>query len=367
MTTSSTTGVTSVDLRTPGQLLAALPHLVGFLPVDSLVAVVHNGASANRVGCVLRADLPPPGAELELAHRLRTPLLAGEPAGVTVVVVGGTGARQEAGPPYAEFVDLVTSMLGELGIPLVHALWVPKIHTGQRWRCYDEPDCGGRLPDPASSVLAAVSAHAGLVTYASREAMEEQLAPDDDVVLARRAALLDAAVDAFATTPGSRGTSAGKAFAVVRTALVRAARGELGFSDQEIAELALALTVTEVRDACLALALPPGGARATTAERLWLVLVRATPEPERAEAASLLAYSAYVRGDGPLAGMAITKALDAHPGHVLAGLLSQALGHSMPPDRLAKLGGTCDAAPLWGPDDDGAPPPTRGSPACGPG
>ncbi|RBM20324.1 DUF4192 domain-containing protein [Prauserella sp. PE36] len=366
MTTSSTTGTTTVDLRAPGQLLAALPHLIGFRPADSILAVVHSGSAANRVGCVLRADLPEPGCETDLALQLEQPLLAGEPGGVTIAVVGGDPPEQGTGPPYATLVDTLTAVLGERGIPLVHALWVPEIREGAEWRCYDQPGCGGRLPDPASSVMAAVSAHAGLVTFGSREEMAEQLAPDDEPALARRAALLDVAVDLLGVTAEPGPELLGRAFAAVRAALARAARGELTFSDQEIAELAIALELADVRDACLATALPPGGPHAATAERLWLALVRATPKPERAQVASLLAYSAYVRGDGPLAGMAVERALEAHREHVLAGLLGQALAHAMPPAKLARLGGTCDASPLWGPED-GEEPPTRGSPPCGPG
>ena len=76
------------------------------------------------------------------------------------------------------------------------------------------------------------------------------------------------------------------------------------------------------------------GAGAAAAERLWLALVRATPAPERAEPAALLALTAYLRGDGALAGVALDAALNACPHHSLSGLLRAALDGGLPPELL---------------------------------
>ena len=48
-------------LREPGELVAAVPHLLGFVPTDSLVlAAVHDDDGRPRLGAVVRVDLPPP-------------------------------------------------------------------------------------------------------------------------------------------------------------------------------------------------------------------------------------------------------------------------------------------------------------------
>ncbi|MEU6646799.1 DUF4192 domain-containing protein [Saccharomonospora sp. NPDC046836] len=367
MTTSPTTGATTVDLRAPGQLLAATPHLLGFHPSDSVLVITHTGQAGNQIGHLLRADLPAPGDEFDLALLMRMPVAAQEPSGVTLAVVGGAGA-QATGPPHRELMDAMADVLAEVDIPVLHSLWTPEICSGARWQCYDDSSCTGRLPDPRSSVLAAMTAHAGLITYSSRDAMERVLAPADEAALVRRVALLDLAADNTAGEPPASACELEQAYAVVSAALVRADGGDLAFTDREVVDLALALVSAEVRDACLATALPPGSRRAQAAERLWLALVRATPAPERAQVASLLAYSAYVRGEGPLAGMAVANALEADPGHVLAGLLSQALHHSMPPQKLAKLARSCDATALWAPPpQDLDPPPMPDSRPCDPG
>lgn len=364
--TSLSDGTATVDLRTPGQLLAATPHLLGFHPADSVLVVGHTGEQGRRIGHVLRGDLPPPGDEHALANQLRRPLLADGSVAATIAVVGGRREEQSAGPPHRGLVDAVRGAFTEADLPVTHALWVPRISSGEEWLCYADSTCRGRLPDVDSTVMAAVAAHAGVVTYSSREAMARQLDATDPDALARRAALLDTAIDDLgnADDAGDPEAAAERGLARVRSALKRVERDEhADFSDDEITGLALALGVPAVRDPCLALAVPPGTRRAAVAERLWLALVRAMPAPERAQPACLLAYSAYVRGEGALAGMAIEKALEADPEHVLAGLLIRALEHALPPAVLSRLGESCDDAGLLPPDR----PPTPGSARDDPG
>ncbi|PRX46453.1 uncharacterized protein DUF4192 [Prauserella shujinwangii] len=348
MTASTSAGTTTVSLRDPGQLLAALPHLLGFRPADSVLVVAHGGRSGRRVGNVVRADLPRPDGVADLAQVLRASILAGDVAAATVAVVGGGKARGRAGPPWRDLVDAVAEAFAHAGHHVAHSLWVPEISAGARWHCYHDPACTGRMPDPASSVMAAVAAHQGMVTYPSREEMERQLAPADPAALARRSALLDAELEVLGAR-SSPEQAREQGLARVRAALGKALAGQLTFTDEEVAGLALALSVPEVRDACLATAVPTGESRALAAERLWLALVRETPAPERAQAACLLAYSAYVRGEGALAGMALENALTAHPGHVLAGLLHQALRHAVPPSRITGLGERGGEPSLWEP------------------
>ena len=73
------------------------------------------------------------------------------------------------------------------------------------------------------------------------------------------------------------------------------------------------------------------------AERLWTVLVRALPAPERAEPALLLAMSAYLRGAGIVAGLALQIVLESDPDHELAAHLDAALQMGFPPDRMRAL------------------------------
>ncbi|MCU1680711.1 MAG: hypothetical protein JWQ81_1450 [Amycolatopsis sp.] len=334
MTSSQTAGATGnggqtrINLRDPGQLLAAIPYVVGFRPADSVLLIGHRPPRGTLIGLVVRGDLPPSDLRAPQAENLVTTLVTSGAMAATIVVVGG-GPKQA----HEEFVTIVAELLRDVGVPPMHAMWVSEISSGAPWECYFEQDCGGVLPAVDSTVAAATMASKGAVTFDSREAMEKLLEPVGEAALRRRARLLKAAPG-----PDSSADSVRRHRRVVQQALVKLAASGAHLTDDEVVGLGQALAVTRVRDACLAAAVPPGTGVARQAERLWLTLVRELPAPERAEAAALLGYTAYARGDGAFAGMALANALRADPKHVLAQLLQAALGSGIEPSRLADLG-----------------------------
>lgn len=373
---SDTPQPTRVTLNSdPGQLLAAVPHLMGFHPAESVVLVGHRPTEPSVIGWLLRGDLPPEEFQAEQAAEMAARLALSDAFGATVVVIGGaaehTAARGEL--PYRALVDALGESCRGAGLRVLHSLWIPEPRMGVDWRCYDDPGCRGVLPDPACSVVAATMASSGRITFDSREELAGLLTPDAPEDLARRAAALDVALDRLddcecsqrcdcaGTTEcaacGAAGGDAGTVFddrclfddrcATVGHALVRLRAGRFQLSDTEVVHLALALSDVRVRDACLALALPSGSTAAMTAESLWIALVRATPGPERAEPAALVGYSAYLRGDGALADIALRAALRAAPEHVLAGLLERALWKGVPPEQLEGLGHADGVVDLW--------------------
>jgi Domain of unknown function (DUF4192) len=76
---------------------------------------------------------------------------------------------------------------------------------------------------------------------------------------------------------------------------------------------------------------------AAEAEALWTVLARVLPRPWRVEALALLAVSAYVRGDGSLAGTAVLAALADDAEHPMAGMLDTALQAAVRPEEIREL------------------------------
>lgn len=351
----------------PGQLLAALGHLIGFQPANSVVFIGHRPTKPTTIGGVLRADLPLPEHEAAQAEQLATRLVTMSDAFAATVIIIGKHANAAGQPwarlPHAAFVQLCGEALEAAGgLRVLHALWVPEIAADARWACYQDEDCSGTLPDPYSTVAAATMAARGNVTFANRDDVVALLRPDDPEIVAHRESLLEGAldeledrlieeVDACAgdstdttragyaqaghtrnelTTTDGRGRRA----AAVSAALRKVRAGQHILDDAEYAELGLALCDIRVRDACLATASPPGSDMAMAAEQLWITLTRGLPEPERAEPACLLGYSAYLRGEGALAGMALEAALNADPGHVLAGLLLHGLMSGLPPENL---------------------------------
>ncbi|WP_370972701.1 DUF4192 domain-containing protein [Amycolatopsis sp. cg9] len=326
MTTATPAGRLPVDLRDPALLLAALPYLIGFRPEKSVVLLGHRAPEGDRTGLVLRADVPRREDRARQARAIAPRFAAGRHAGVTVALVGSR-RRPGSPPPHAGFVKHLETALGEYGLPVLHALWTPGITTNAPWACYTDEDCAGRLPDPRATVVAAAATEAGRVVFDSRAELAALLDPRCPEALARRADLLTRLPEPVDFDPASE----------IRAALARQRRGEGPPSDEEAVRLASALTIPEIRDACLSTAVPPHSSTAREAECLWLTLVRELPAPERAEPAALLGYAAYLRGEGTFAGMALENALTADPGHVLADLLLKVLDRGMPPEQLLGL------------------------------
>ena len=312
-----------IRLSDPSELIAAVPHLLGFHPRDSVVLLALHGKS---LGLTLRADLVAADQAPRLAEQLLPPIARQQPSGVALVVIGGEGAPDDD-LPHRVLVNALDDTLISAGLPVVHAAWTSETTHGAPWRCYDDPLCAGTVADPATSPLAAATVAAGAVTFSSREELVQLLAGEDPAVLRRRAALLDAADAEHPMSPRMVSQRLAKLTELYRAA----AGGDPELSDSLVVEVASALCDHRVRDACLPWSI---GSGAPAAERLWLALVRATPAPERAEPAALLALTAYLRGDGALASVALESALDACPHHSLSGLLRAALDGGLPPELL---------------------------------
>jgi hypothetical protein len=324
-----------ITLMQPSELLASVPHLLGFHPVDSLVVVGLRGSPETTISVVLRSDLPPPSDVRALAEYLLVPLTQHNATAAVMIVVGGIEEVPDDDMPHRELLARCESVLVDGGFPVVHQLWTPDTAGGRRWHCYDEFDCTGIMPDPTSAELAASASDAGLVTYDRREDIVATLEPEPDEVLARRSASLDQLADETEPDTAEPDDTTRAWLNVVQSAIDAAGAAQPTLSDNDVIRLSRALADHRVRDTCLDFDDLPDVA---AAERLWTALARATPAPERAEPACLLAFSAYARGDGVLAGIALAQAEAADPGHRLSGLLRSALALGLPPRKIRIAG-----------------------------
>jgi hypothetical protein len=304
----------TVKLADAGELIAAIPSLMGFHPADSVLLITLR---AGMVGLTARADLAPPPLHAALVGRLVGPVRQAKPDAVVLLVV--------CAEPDPTHEDLVRRAIDAIGVPALHTVWTPSITAGAPWRCYLHEGCRGELPDPAVTECAAATTLAGFVTFDSRDDLVRLLDPPDPARMIRLSSLLD-------VTCRSDRTSSAQHLATVRAAITA---GTPPATDEEFVRLALAVSDYRVRDACLGYALD--AAVAPAAERLWLELARCLPPPERAEAAVLLAVSAYLRGDGALANVALDHARTALPGHNLASLLHGAIGYGIPPAQVRQV------------------------------
>ncbi len=318
------------ELNRPGALIAALPAVLGFVPENSLVLVSLGG---GELGSVMRVDL-----SAELADRighLAEIAAAAEPEAAIAVIVNADGAHcPQCNAEYRQLCDALTEALSAHDIVLWAAHVVDRVAVGGRWHCVDGCGSGGVIDDPSASPLAAAAVLDGRRLYPRRADLQALIAVDDParsaelaVVVGRQAARRAAA---------HRVDAAGCCRRDVENAMAAAARvaGGEPLPDAQLARLGCALTDAQVRDTLYALAV---GENAGEAESLWALLARTLPEPWRIEALVLLAFSAYARGDGPLAGVSLEAALRCEPGHRMAGMLDTALQSGLRPEDIREL------------------------------
>jgi len=317
----------------PGALIAALPAVLGFVPEKSLVLV---SLEEGRMGAVMRADL---AADLpDNIHRLAEIAATSGADTVAAVFVDAEGALcPMCNTDHREMCDALTEALAERGVGLYAAHAVDRVEAGGKWRCLDGCGSHGDVDDPSASPLAAAAVLDGRRLYRRRADLQAVIAVTD---LVRSAALVDPIQSRDTLRHAEWEADAdGRGRRDIETVLAVAARvcGGAQPTDDELAALACAITDVTVRDTLYALAV---GANAGAAESLWAELVRTLPEPWRVEALVLLAFSAYARGDGPLAGLSLEAALRSDPDHRMAGMLDTALQSGMRPEQIRELAGT---------------------------
>ncbi|MFC4859259.1 DUF4192 domain-containing protein [Actinophytocola glycyrrhizae] len=328
-------------ITSTGELIGLVPLMLGFRPVNSLVLVAHSGVT---VSGLIRTDLPGSDGVHEFVAQLRDALVTGGARSVTVLMVRGDTTAQQArhnSVPARALIDALNAVLPSAEITIRHCVSAPTTETGAPWHCHDLCQCHGTVPALDSSPVAASLIASGATASGSREQLAATLAADPDEHLQRRIAMLNCA-----QSPAARMSTASpeRGYRTVREAVAAAATHPAlpTFTDEQIVDLALALSHPGVRDRCLTASLPTSDAgaeaeRADAAQRLWTVLTRAVPGPARAEPATLLAAHAYLRGDGVLASIALEIAQDANPAHALAHLLNLAIQKGIPPTQLRRL------------------------------
>ncbi|MCX4094877.1 DUF4192 domain-containing protein [Nocardia sp. alder85J] len=326
----------------PSEFIAAVPALLGFVPDRSLVVCLLQEAEERPgsvyLGAVARHDLPPDHrlAQVRMVRQLAAICAQEGACGALVLIVDDredTAGRDRARAGGHLMRMLAGALLAD-GVDLADAWMVGAIGAGQPWWSLLDPEVTGTQSDPAASPVALAQVLDGRPIRAGRAELAAVVAADPERA-AEVAGVLPAAAEAAARARCAVTLHAHRR-ALLEQVLdrVRAVASDAPVRPRDIAELAVALRDTVVRDVLFAL---PLTAHAPAAETLWAQLCRALTGPDRAEAATLLGYSAYARGDGPVAGVALAAAAAAEPRHTLAALLETALRTGMPPHEVRRL------------------------------
>jgi Domain of unknown function (DUF4192) len=331
----------SLVIRSPRDLVAAIPYLIGFHPVDSLVVVGSGGPNGT---CAARVDLTPAGAASRSTADDIGRCFAGmlKRNGFPIALLVGYGPGERVTP----MIDAARQALAEHGVQLREALRVEGNHFWS-YLCVD-PECcpaEGAPFDTATSAIAAQATLGGQVALASREELAQTVASLTGVA---REAMRQATgraeericvwveEDSRPTVIRTRMAEDGLPF--VREASARVNAGGTTLSDDEIAWLGVLLTSLRVRDEALVRIDPD---RLQVHIEFWRDVLRRVEQRYAAAPACLLSYAAYSCGDGALANVALDRAFSSDPSYSLATLLHDLIAAALPPSKL-RLGITAD-------------------------
>jgi len=311
----------TLRLRSPADVVSAIPYLIGFHPADSVVVLVCDDSAG---AYAVRLDLTAHDALLEhiadLVARRRP----------EAVILAGYGLAGRVTP----MVERVRDRLQARGVRLREAL---RVEDDRFWSylCSDLACCPpeGTRVDVRASPVAAAAIAGGLVALPDRGELCRMLAPAGGEGMRRAVARAEARVARWAeddvAAVSSRMVTEG--VPLVRLVIERACAGSDPPTDDEVAWLGILLVSVRVRDeAWVRMNEPDLDAHI----HLWRHVLTRVPEPYAAAPACLLAFAAWRSGEGALANVALDRAFAADPHYSMARLLQELFISGLPPWSL---------------------------------
>jgi hypothetical protein len=349
-------------IRSPEDLVVAVPYLLGFRPESSLV-VVATGGAPPAVRVTMRVDLPTGPDTAACLDEVIPPLLrAGAERVWSMVYPEATERESIARAPRAALVTGLAQRFERAGLDIADLLCVrTTAKGGERYRSYLCSGAGccpprGRVVSEAAALRVRSGFVAlGRVAYGCRDDLVRSLAalPAYDPAVARLRAAVDRERDRGRPAGGGLGRHR-RALATRLDAALRAAAvpgRRLGTAAG--GALVVALADVQLRDVLLGAAVREQRLDELVEE--LASLVRMAGQDDLAPVAATLALAAYLAGHGALAWTAVDRARQHDPSMALAELVAHCLQEGLPPDRLRGFVGALVAVPAW----DGGPLRTR--------
>ena len=331
---------TAITLKSPHELLAVVPFVLGFRPTNSIVVLCLTD---NRLGLSQRLDLPRPEHARQVVLALMPSLVVEDPD--SVVVIGYENRAGDSEPA----LESLTAALQSLKIEIHDRIIV----RGGRWRSMDchNPACcplqGSPVPEPADVPgIVAEFIGQGISPHPDREALAKGLEAGPQA--ASVAKVLRSMQKAAAKTVGGPSVPRAELFAAWPRILDP---DDTAITAQDAALAAMSLRDIEIRDGLVAWLSPgtlninelsaevqelfsrlepawgeehsdPASIASQNAVQDRLVrLCAMLPDHVAAPALSVLASFTWWRGDGALARVALDRALRCDPDYRLAELL----------------------------------------------
>jgi hypothetical protein len=314
--------------RTPTDLVALVPVVLGFHPQDSVVLLTFGppgGAFHARV------DLPVQRAEQEDVARVLVSAVASNRVGRVAVLL------------YTDDVEAARSqgevLLARLLAIEVEVIDVIRVDDG-RWHSLPEDGAPGTAYDLDSHPFTAQHVFAGRRVHRDRSELADTLVgtDEDDAIAVALAATRFA--DLVAATGARTGTTA--AFLAEEGRWVqRRVRQRLGdgrpLQPAEAGRMLVLASLVPTRDVAWS---EISREDAEAHVELWRELVRRAPRDLLPGASSLLAFAAWQQGDGALAWCALDRCLEVDPDYSMAHCVADILGAAIPPGLWEQIAET---------------------------
>jgi hypothetical protein len=313
-------------VKTPHDLLAAVPFLIGYHPTDSLVLI---SVKSDSLEMAMRVDFPinpPEGAYQLLASHLKRDHAEG------ALLVAYEPKGSDLGP---EVLRNAADAVAALEIPIRELMLV----RNGRWKsliCSDEKCCppdGNPIEDFENSRITAEQvANGKVLPFLDSEGLTHSISP----TLFAKDINWNAQVIGFRIDPEATNLNELQRDGAESVLLLADFYMQNGFcKDYDlIARVLGRLTDVQVRD----FALGCHDEKSLNAYwAMWRDLLRIAPPKFVAPVASLFAAIAYENGEGALAQRALDRAIEDEPEYSLARLLRRVFSSGWPPSGFAQL------------------------------
>jgi hypothetical protein len=315
-------------LREPVDVLSAVPYLLGYHPVESVVVI---GLCDGQLHVTARTDVPADDEGVAATTDGLREMLGSTGIDSVIVVAYAEAHHVQA------LLPSLAAVIERLGVALLEAL---RVEDGRYWSylCPDPSCCPdeGTPFDVRGSRVAAEATLAGIPTMPDRAAYENQVRP---VSGPAREAMTEATRRAHERLYRMLESAAGEDDLADRLARegataigagLRTQRGRGRLDDDAAAWLSLLVCWAEVRDLAM-LRLGDNRDDLIAARGLWLDILRRA-EPDLVPGPGVLfALAAWRRGELVLAQLAVERVLEAEPLHPMGRIIESALLRGLPP------------------------------------
>ena len=325
---------TTFTARRPVDLVAVVPHVLGFHPQDSAVLLTFGPGESFHA----RVDLPLDADDQCAVVDMLADVVAQHGVGRVALLL-------YTSDPWAAatFHDAAVPRFVRDGVEVIDVLRV----GADRFHRACDPDDAGTPYELKDHVFTAEQVLRGTVVHESRASLAASLvlvdAADAQAVAAAVRRFEDDAARPAGVREDRRAARLAEQARGIQHTVRRAVLDGGALPAEDAGRLLVLVGEVDLRDVAWA-----EMDRATSGRHveLWRDLVRKSPASRRPAAAALLAFAAWLHGDGALAWCALDRCHEVDPGYSMAACIAGLLEGAVPPSTWTPL--TDDDLPVLG-------------------